>query len=582
MTSTDGSAPDESGRLLAQIRTLHALADRLNQLQDVAAIGEAITAELRTIIDYHSCRVYRLQPNGTTLLPVAFSGELTEYEGDTIEDLMVEVGQGLTGHAAEVQESYYSPNALTDPYAEDIPGTDEIVESMLGVPFVYGGVLVGVLVLSKLGEDQFDEQDIRVMEVFAPHAAVAMINAELLERERDSARRAEALLALSQTLTSARGVDDVLRESIASIPGIIPCFGVLAYRRDPHGNFRLAATGGPSPWPQQGPPSVVPRAIAEPFLYTMVEPYVLTRDVVRSVPKEARTLDVDADVLVAPVRWDPEQVGTLIVVAQDADRPFTERELDLMRGIADIASLALGNAGSFEQLAESRDRLRALDEMKTMFLEAVSHDLRTPLSTVLGIALTLQDGAVDAASPDGRDLIDRLAANARKLERLLADLLDLDRLMRGIVEPSRRPTDLPELLRRVVKEVEGLGGHAIQLDLEPATANIDAPKVERIAENLLVNATRHTPAEATIWVRCRTTPEGAVLIVDDEGPGVPPDVRESIFEPFRQGPGPNRHNPGVGIGLSLVARFAELHGGRAWVEDRQGGGASFRVLLPDA
>jgi signal transduction histidine kinase len=71
-------------------------------------------------------------------------------------------------------------------------------------------------------------------------------------------------------------------------------------------------------------------------------------------------------------------------------------------------------------------------------------------------------------------------------------------------------------------------------------------------------------------------------VVEDDGPGIPPDLREAVFEPFRQGPSESSHSPGAGVGLTLVARFAELHAGRAWVEDRAGGGASFRVILPAA
>lgn len=569
-----------AARLLAQIRTLHALADRLNQLPDVAAIGDAITSELHAIVDYHSCRVYRLLPDGTTLFPVAFSGELTEYEGDTIEDLIVQVGEGLTGHVAQEQATYYSPNALTDPYAEDIPGTDEIVESMLGVPFLYGNSLIGVLVLSSLGEDQFDEDDIRMMEVFAPHVAVAMANAELLERERASTRSARALLDLSKALTGVREADDVLREAIAAIPEIVPCLGVLAYRREPNGDFVLVGMGDPSAWQEAPPPQLVPRAVAEPFLYSLRDPYVLSRDVIAQIPPEARSLDFHHDTLVVPVRWEPDQIATLAIIAESPTRSFTDQELELTRGIADITALALGNAGSFQQLEESTERLRALDEMKTMFLEAVSHDLRTPLSTVLGAALTLQAGTAPLGSSEATDLLDRLVANARKLERLLTDLLDLDRLMRGIAEPNRRATNLTQLITDAVEDADFLGDHDVELDLDPVGGMLDAAKVDRIVENLLINAVRHTPEQARIWVRLRQEEEDAVLTVEDEGPGIPAEARETIFEPFRQGPEPNRHSPGVGIGLSLVARFAELHGGLAWVEDRDGGGASFHVRLP--
>jgi len=569
-------------RLLAQLQTLHALSARLNALQDVAAIGEAVKSELNSLIDYHSCRVYRLQPDGVTLYPVAFGWDPTVYQADTVEDLITKVGEGLTGHVAETRESYYAPSALNDPFAVDIPGTDDVEESMLGVPFIYGDQLVGVLILSMLGANKFDEDDIRMLEVFAPHVAVAMINAELLQRERDSTRSAEELLRLSQAMTRARDVDEVMREAVTAIPALVPCLGTFVYRRDSGGDFALATIVDTGPWSGEGPPPLIPREVAGQLVRSLNEPFILTREAVAAIAKEFRTLDTNNETMIAPLRWDPDGLGMLAIIAESHDRSFTEREMALVRGIADITSLALGNAGSFEQLEASRDRLRTLDEMKTTFLEAVSHDLRTPLSTVLGIALTLRQGTVDLASDDARDLLERLAANARRLEKLLADLLDLDRLMKGIVEPNRRPIDIAALVTQVVADVEFLGSHEVLLDLEQITVEVDGPKVERIVENLLVNASRHTPSGTPIWVSVLGQDGGVLIAVEDAGPGIPIEDRQSIFEPFRQGPVLNQHSPGTGIGLSLVARFAELHGGRAWVEDREGGGASFRVWLPGA
>jgi two-component system sensor histidine kinase MtrB len=97
-----------------------------------------------------------------------------------------------------------------------------------------------------------------------------------------------------------------------------------------------------------------------------------------------------------------------------------------------------------------------------------------------------------------------------------------------------------------------------------------------------VNVVRHTLPGTPVWVRVEREPLGALITVEDAGPGVPEDMRKTVFESFRRGPGTRPYSPGVGIGLALVASFAELHGGRAWVEERAGGGASFRVLLPDA
>jgi len=101
-----------------------------------------------------------------------------------------------------------------------------------------------------------------------------------------------------------------------------------------------------------------------------------------------------------------------------------------------------------------------------------------------------------------------------------------------------------------------------------------------VVSELVTNALRHTPPGTPVWIRAGAVGPDLELVVEDAGPGVPPELAGTIFEPFRQGaPGVA---PGVGIGLSLVARFAQLHGGRAWVEERPGGGAAFHVLLPDA
>jgi PAS domain S-box-containing protein len=237
-------------------------------------------------------------------------------------------------------------------------------------------------------------------------------------------------------------------------------------------------------------------------------------------------------------------------------------------------------ARALEVEREATRRLRALDEMKNTFLQAVSHDLRTPLAAILGLAITLERGDVHLEERDAKDLAHRIAGNARRLDRLVANLLDLDRLARGIVTPKLVPTDVGALVQRVVAESELVADSRIRTACDPVTIPIDGAKVERIVENLLANTARHTPVDASIWIGVRAVEDGVLVTVEDDGPGIPPELRESIFEPFRQGPDAPAHSPGVGVGLTLVRRFAELHGGRAWVEDREGGGASFRVFLP--
>jgi PAS domain S-box-containing protein len=234
--------------------------------------------------------------------------------------------------------------------------------------------------------------------------------------------------------------------------------------------------------------------------------------------------------------------------------------------------------GALESERETARRLRLLDEFKDSLLTAVSHELRTPLTVIIGLASTLRSEEVALSDADQHELVKRLEANARRLDSLLMDLLDIDRLNRRVVEPHPRPTELRATVARVL-ELLAIDGRTVEVDLNDAVASVDTAHLERIVENLVANATKHTPAESPIWIRSEQRDDGVVLVVEDAGPGVPAELQTEIFEPFRRGDAKS-HSPGTGIGLTLVARFAALNGGRAWVEERRGGGASFHVLLP--
>ncbi len=297
------------------------------------------------------------------------------------------------------------------------------------------------------------------------------------------------------------------------------------------------------------------------------EEYARSRDAGLPYHNEYRMIREDTGETV----WVSERA---VILRDPEGRPWAVQ--GVMVDITERKRVEVELEGAWQRERETAEHLRALDELKNLQLHAVSHDLRGPITAILGSALSLEHSD-KALTPDKRtELVHGITAAGRKLHRLVADLLDLDRLERGILEPDRKATDVAALARGVVAEVD-LGDHPVHVDGTALDALVDPAQVERILENLVLNAAKHTPAGTSIWIRLEDAEEGILLTVEDEGPGVPEELRRTIFEPFRQG-GPG---PGLGIGLSLVARFAELHGGWARVEDREGGGASFRVYLQD-
>jgi PAS domain S-box-containing protein len=319
----------------------------------------------------------------------------------------------------------------------------------------------------------------------------------------------------------------------------------------------------------------------ERLLPTWTAPLTAARSGVDQSSDEVTLQGRIYDLAISALPDRQRQPGGHLVVARDVtERRQVEERLCAALNHERVATDRLAVALDRERAAA--EHLRTLDELKSGFLQAVSHDLRTPLASVLGIALTLQRGIGQLRPADVDDLLGRLASNARKLDRLLTSLLDLDRLDRGIVELRREPVDLARLVAGVVREAREdlLDAHPVNVDLVPVQVTVDSAKVERIVENLLANAARHTEPGTPIWVRVEQRDRGALLSVDDAGPGVPAEQREAIFQPFQRGPNLTTYAAGSGVGLALVAQFASLHDGRVWVEDRAGGGASFRVLLP--
>ncbi|HYV00718.1 MAG TPA: PAS domain S-box protein, partial [Actinomycetota bacterium] len=530
-------------------------------LMNRLAIDEALEAIVRQasalLSDAHGYIYLPAADPGFIEVRVA-SGEFRELIG-----LRMKVGEGLAGRIwgsgrPLVVDDY-------DSWEGRAPGrAGGRYHAVAGVPITSGSEVVGVLGVVRTQPDStFTGEELHMLEQLGALASIALDNARLYtaaRQELSERERAEQQLREAETRYRA------LVEQIPAATYTAP-FGPVGawYYVSPHIERILGFSQ--DEWMARDdmwlshlvPEDRAPALEAEDHSRLTGAPLVSEY---RLIAKDGRIVWIrDEGVVVPGPGGIPVLQGVMFDISE-SKRAETELERALARE------------------REASERLRVLDEMKNTFLHAVSHELRTPLSSVLGFALTLERDDVHVSAEERRDILGRIAVNARKLDRLLSDLLDMDRLDRGIVEPSRRPIDMHMLVRRIVESAGLTGDREVRVEGAPVVVAVDAPKVERIIENLLANAARHTPHGSIIWVRVDEYQDGVLVTVEDDGPGVPHAVREVIFEPFRQGPDAPAHAPGVGIGLSLVARFAELHGGRAWVEDRAGGGASFRVYLP--
>jgi signal transduction histidine kinase/CheY-like chemotaxis protein len=290
-------------------------------------------------------------------------------------------------------------------------------------------------------------------------------------------------------------------------------------------------------------------------------------------------------------------------LAKGVGRPITALA-DAAPALGRGQALVLHDAGSIEEVrqlyealqqasARLRERdadraaaeqmLRAAGRAKDEFLAMLGHELRNPLSSLANAAELLRH------APERPELVPRVAAllgrQVQQMTRLVDDLLEVGRVTAGKITLARRPLDLAEAVRLAAATLEAsgrLGAHRVAFDLQPAWVEADGTRLEQIATNLMDNALKYTPAGGRIDVSVKRDGADALLQIADDGQGMPPELLRSAFDLFVQGDRSlSREAGGLGIGLTLAQRLAQLHGGQITAESAgQGLGSTFTVRLP--
>jgi len=383
---SEASIRHDDVRSIAHLKMLQSLSGKLSRLNDVAQIGLTIADELRLLIDYHNCRVFLR--DGDDLVPVAFRGELIAAEaGSPVELLPTVLGRGITGRVAETGEPLIVLDAAHHESGEQIAGTVEIEESLLAVPLTFGSRVIGVIVISKLGLNQFDGDDLRVVEVLAGHASVALENARLYEAQRREAESAKALLAFGREVAEAKGIAAVAERVVAGSARILSSPSASIWLQDPATGSLACLAGVPGdPLPERRDIVVVPAEHLAPWL-SRTEPYFIEAADYAAIASPPS--GTDGRFAIAP--FDVDGRWGVIAAAIPQATVYGDRELELLGGIARQTKLALQSAVSYETLERTflstvealANALEANDEHTSAHARYIT-DLALKVGTELG------------------------------------------------------------------------------------------------------------------------------------------------------------------------------------------------------
>ena len=279
------------------------------------------------------------------------------------------------------------------------------------------------------------------------------------------------------------------------------------------------------------------------------------------------------------LRAGERRVGTLYLDAGARPEPgLAERFLP---GLASLLAVAEERERLARKAVEA-ETLRRADAIKTVILRSVSHDLRSPLTAIRAAGEGLESDALDLTADDRAALLDTIRTEARRLDRLVANLLDLSRLEAGAADPRPELRTVDDL---VASALESLGPEADRVDCilppHPPLVRVDPTQVERVLVNLVENGLKFSAAESRVEITVEARQNEVVFHVHDSGPGLAAHEAQRIFEPFL--PGQRRDGrSGSGLGLAIAHGFAEANGGHVWAESEAAVGTTFSLALPAA
>jgi two-component system sensor histidine kinase KdpD len=455
---------------------------------------------------------------------------------------------------------------------------DVVMIFLLGVVLVamrlgYGPSLVAA-VLSVVAFDvffippyySFTVYDLRHTVTFAVMFIVALVISNLTQRirtqadaARDRERRTADLFAVSRELGGATSLESLAAIAASHVRSIFSS-KVALLLRSPEGVLSAAVADFDL--------DEKDREVAG-WVFSHGRPAGATTDTLSS----SRALFV-------PLVAARGRAGVLAVLATPESRVSDPNERQLLETIARLVGSALERA----ELAEEarRAHLRAeTEQLRNALLSSVSHDLRTPLAVITGSTSALLGEGAPKDEPARRELLRTAHDESLRLNRLVRNLLDMTRLEAGALVLNEEPQPIEEVVGAALERMEDrLRGRDVQTEI-PADlplAPFDAVLVEQVLINLLENATKHTPPGSPVRVAARAQGDHLEVEIADRGPGVPQGDAERIFDKFyRAGDG---KGGGAGLGLTICRGIVQAHGGRIWVEPRDGGGASFRFTLP--
>jgi two-component system sensor histidine kinase KdpD len=385
-----------------------------------------------------------------------------------------------------------------------------------------------------------------------------------VEAMRQVTRRTTNLYDFSRRIAGAAALDDVLWAAVHHVASTLQCHSLVLLPQD----SRLEIASGYPPEDEMSPTAWG----AAQWAWEHGQPAGWSSDTLPA-----------SEWLFLPLRTGRGAIGLIAISFEKPRRALTPEQRRLLDAMVDQVTVAIERTNLASDIEDAR-LLTETERLRAALLSSVSHDLRTPLVSIIGSATSLA-GCEGALSPTDRaQLVQTILEESERLNRFVQNLLDMTRLGYGALQPNRDWVDLREIAGRAVRQLEkSLSPFVVDVAIPDAVPllHVDPVLVEQVLVNILDNAAKHSPAGGRIELAAATEDGEIKVGVSDEGPGIPAEARETVFDLFYRVRAGDRQAAGTGLGLSICRGIVEAHGGRIEARPGPGGrGTTIAFWLP--
>jgi signal transduction histidine kinase len=494
---------------------------------------------------------------------------------------------GLTATVVHTGEAIIIDNANGHPFYEGKEASAWGVQAIAGFPLKHGHKVIGAFTVTYVEPHVFTADERLLMNLLADQSAIAVENARLFSDAQQRLRSMSALVDMAKQVTGNLRVELVLQTTVQTLQKLLRArASTIALLSEDEQHLIVEAAAGIKPQYHRVRiklgEGVSGRAVSERRMIYISDTYhepdfLFFDDVLRSL-------------LVVPLITRNEVIGTLTV---DSDRPqaFSESDRQMLTVAAAQVSVAIANARLFEaledraaELAVAYEELKENDRLKDELVQNVSHELRTPLTFIRGYVDLLVDGEMGDLAPEQQRALKIVAEKTGEVTRLVEDIMSLQRI--DSANLMCQTFSMVTLLESTV-DCHKLSANKSGLDLvlRPPTSKgiveADRGRMNQVLDNLVSNAMKFSPDGGAIELRMVERRNDVLIVVADEGIGLPEDKVDRIFDRFYQIDGSSRRRfGGAGIGLAIVKRIIDAHQGDIWVKSELGSGSRFYFTIP--